>query len=60
MHPRKVDDLKKETVNAIGEHFLEKKIGWFKEWHFLKVKHELPEKFKHLMGGKDDCSSKTD
>ena len=23
LHPRKVDDLKKETVNAIGEHFLE-------------------------------------
>jgi len=26
----------------------------------LKVKHELPEKFKSLMGGKDGCSSKTD
>jgi len=26
----------------------------------LKVKHELPEKFKSLMGGKDGCSSKMD
>jgi len=60
MHPRKVGDLKKETVNAIGEHFLEKRVSWFNEWHFLKVKHELPEKFKSLMGGKDSCSSKTD
>ena len=60
VHPRKVGDLKKETVNAIGDHFIEKKIGWFNEWHFLKVKHELPEKFKSLMGGKDGCSSKTD
>ena len=60
VHPRKVGDLKKETVNAIGNHFLEKKIGWFDEWHFLKVKHELPEKFKSLMGGKDGCSSKKD
>jgi hypothetical protein len=42
VHPRKVDDLKKETINAIGDHFLEKKVGWFNEWHFLKVKHELP------------------
>ena len=59
VHPRKVGDLKKETINAIGDHFLEKKIGWFNEWHFLKVKHELPEKLKSLMGGKDGCSSKT-
>jgi len=51
VHPRKVGDLKKETVNAIGNHFIEK---------ILKVKHELPEKFKSLMGGKDGCSSKTD
>jgi len=29
MHPRKVGDLKKETINAIGDHFLDKKIGWF-------------------------------
>ncbi len=60
VHPRKVGDLKKETINAIGDHFLKKKVGWFNEWHFLKVKHDLPEKFKSLMGGKDGCSSKTD
>ena len=60
VHPRKVGDLKKETINAIGNLFLDKKVGWFNEWHFLKVKHELPEKFKSLMGGKDGCSSKTD
>jgi len=60
VHPRKVGDLKKETVNAIDNYFIEKKIGWFNEWHFLKVKHELPEKFNSLMGGKDGCSNKTD
>ena len=27
VHPRKVGDLKKETVNAIGKHFLEKKLA---------------------------------
>jgi hypothetical protein len=52
--------LKKETVSAIGEHFLEKKVGWFNEWHFLKVMSELPKKFKQLMGGKGGRSSKTD
>jgi hypothetical protein len=60
LHPRKVGDMKKETVNAIGEHFLEKKVGWFNEWHFLKVLGELPDKFKSLMGGKDGRPSKKD
>jgi hypothetical protein len=60
VHPRKVGDLKKETVNAIGEHFLKKRVSWFNEWHFLKVANELPKKIKQLMGGKDGPSSKTD
>jgi hypothetical protein len=58
LHPRKVGDLKKETINAIGKHFLEKGVGWFYEWHFLKVLGKLPDKFKLLMGGKD-CRSST-
>jgi hypothetical protein len=44
VNPRKVGDLKKETVDAIGEHFLEKRVGWFNEWHFLKVANEPPKK----------------
>jgi hypothetical protein len=60
VHPRKVGDLKKKTVNAIGKHFLEKRVGWFNKWHFLKVMSKLPKKFKQPMGGKDGCSSKTD
>jgi hypothetical protein len=42
VHPRKVGDLKKETINAIGDHFLQKKVGWFNEWHFSEVKHNCP------------------
>ena len=53
LHPRKVGDLKKETINAIGEHFLEKRVGWVNEWHFLNVLSKLPDEFKLLMGGKD-------
>ena len=60
LHPRKVSNMKKETINAIGDHFLEKKVGWFNEWHFLKAMNELPAKYKKLMGGKDGPSSKTD
>jgi hypothetical protein len=27
LHPRKVSNMKKETINAIGNHFLEKNVG---------------------------------
>jgi hypothetical protein len=60
LHPRKVSNMKKETVNAIGNHFLEKNVGWFNKWHFLKAMNELPAKYKKLMGGKNGPSSKTD
>ena len=60
INPRKVGNLKKETINAIGKHFHKKKVGWFNEWHFLKVMNELPEQIKKLMGGTDGPSSKTD
>ncbi len=60
LHPRKVSNMKKETINTIGDHFLEKKVGWFNEWHFLKAMNKLPAKYKKLMGGKNGPSSKTD
>ena len=60
VHPRKVNDLKKDTILAIAMHFQEKKVGWFNKWHFLKVMDDLPEHAKNLLGGKDDPSSKTD
>ncbi len=60
VHPRRIGDLKKETINVIGKHFLKKRVGWFNKWHFLKVANKLPKKFKQLMGGKDGRSSKTD
>ncbi len=49
LHPRKVSDMKKETINAIGDHFLEKKVGWFNEWRFLKAMNKLPAKYKKLI-----------
>jgi hypothetical protein len=60
LHPRKVSDMKKESVIAIGMHFLEKRIGWFNEWHFLKFLDKLPDNFTQLMGGKDGNRSKKD
>jgi hypothetical protein len=60
LYPRKVNNLKKETIGAIAKHFHEKKIGWFNKWHFLKVMSNLPEHIKKLMGGKDGPSIRTD
>ncbi len=61
-HPRKVEELKKERINAIGNHLLQKGIGWLNEWHFLKVRSELPGELRSLLGGKDglSASKKTD
>jgi hypothetical protein len=61
-HPRKVGKLKKETINAIGNHFLQRGIGWLNKWHFLGVGSKLPGELKSLLGGKDgpSASNKTD
>jgi hypothetical protein len=49
-------------INAIGNHFLQKGIGWLNEWYFLRVRSELPGELKSLLGGKDgpSVSKKTD
>jgi hypothetical protein len=56
-HLRKVGELKKEMINAIGNHFLQKGIGWLNEWHFLRVRSKLPGELKSLMGGTDGPSA---
>ncbi len=56
-HPRKVGELKKETINAIGNQFLQKGISWLNEWHFLRVRSKLPGELKSLLGGKDGPSA---
>jgi hypothetical protein len=58
--PGRLVTWRRRPVNAIGEHFLEKGVGWFNKWHFLKIANDLPKKFKQLMGGKDGHSSKMD
>jgi hypothetical protein len=57
LHPCSPEGLKHETIKIIGNHFMTKKIGWFNEYHFLKVACLKP-KYKTLLGGKDGPSSK--
>ncbi len=35
------------STEAIDNHFLEKNVGWFNEWHFLKAINELSAKYKN-------------
>jgi hypothetical protein len=61
-HPRKVGKHKKEMINAIGNHFLQKGIGWLNKWRFLRVRSKLSGELKSLLGVKDgpSASKKTD
>jgi hypothetical protein len=58
LHPRSLEDLKLETIELIGDHFLAKKVGWFNKYHFLKLPGLKP-KYKALLGVKDGPTSKT-
>jgi hypothetical protein len=51
LHPHSSEDLKLETIELIGDHFLANKVGWFNKYHFVK--------YKALLGGKDGPTSKT-
>jgi hypothetical protein len=58
LHPPSSEDLKLETIKLIGYHFLAKKIGWFNNYHCLKIPGLKP-KYKALLGDKDGPTSKT-
>jgi hypothetical protein len=48
-HPRKASKLKRETILAIASHFDKKDIGWFNEYHFMKMP-EMTAGVKRLLG----------
>jgi hypothetical protein len=56
-HPCSSENLKLETIELIGDHFLAKKVSWFIKYHFLKLP-DLKPKYKALLGGKDRPTSK--
>jgi hypothetical protein len=36
-HPRRPSELKRETILVIASHFKKWDIGWFNEYHFMKI-----------------------
>ncbi len=49
IHPRKLSELKRETIIAIADHFNKTNIGWFNEYHFMKMPN-ITNGVKKLLG----------
>jgi hypothetical protein len=58
LHLCSLEDLKLQKIKLIRDHFLATMVGWFNEYHFLKLLGLKP-KYKALLGGKDGPTSKT-
>jgi hypothetical protein len=55
-HPTKASEIPNESIIAIASHFSAKDIGWFNEYHFMKMPDEGVKK---LLGNSKGISSKT-
>jgi hypothetical protein len=58
VHPRKPSKLKHKTIKAIADHFNKTNIGWFNEYHFMKMP-DITNGVKKLLGNSRGISSKT-
>ena len=56
IHPRKPSELKRETITAIANHFNKHKIGWFNEYHFMRMPN-ITDDVKKLLGNTRGISS---
>ncbi len=56
VHPRKPSELKRETIIAIADHFNKTNIGWFNEYHFMKMP-DITDGVKKLLGNTRGISS---
>jgi hypothetical protein len=58
IHPRKPSELKRETIIVIADHFNKNNIGWFNEYHFMKMS-DITDGVKKLLGNTRGISSET-
>ena len=56
-HLNKVIEIPRDANLAIASHFSAKDIGWFNEYHFMKI---ADKGVKKLLGNSKGISSKTD
>ncbi len=48
-HPRKASELKREMIILIANHFIKKDVGWFNEYHFMRMPN-ITDGVKKLLG----------
>jgi hypothetical protein len=56
-HPRKASELKCETIVAISNHLIKKDVGWFNEYHFVRMPN-ITDGVKKLLGNTKSPTSK--
>jgi hypothetical protein len=56
VHPRKASELKRKTIIAI---VIKKGVGWFDEYHFMRMP-SITDVVKELLGSTKGPTSKTD
>jgi hypothetical protein len=57
-HPRKASELKHKTIILIANHFIKKDVGWFNEYHFMRMPN-ITDGVKKLLGNTKGPTSKT-
>ncbi len=57
-HPRKASELKCKTIILIANHFIKKDMGWFNEYHFMRMPN-ITDGVKKLLGNTKGPTSKT-
>ena len=57
-HPRKASELKRKTIILIANHFIKKDVGWFNEYHFMRMPN-ITDGVKKLLGNTKGPTSKT-
>ncbi len=48
-HPRKASELKRKMIIAIANYFIKKDVGWFNEYHFMRIPN-ITDGVKKLLG----------
>ncbi len=57
-YPRKASELKRKTIILITNHFTKKDLGWFNEYHFMRMPN-ITDGVKKLLGNTKGPTSKT-
>jgi hypothetical protein len=57
-HLRKALELKRKTIILIANHFIKKDMGWFNEYHFMRMPN-ITDCVKKLLGNTKGPTSKT-